>query len=204
MNLTKCPKGHYYDADKYADCPHCNQAADDREDETLNMEQASRIGQPGSPDQSGASLKSVVQAVAMPTAMSEDEDSKTVSYYGGNLGLEPVVGWLVCIEGQVMGRGFELKNGKNFIGRAQNMDVVLDGDANVSRDRHAIVTYEPKNRVFIAQPGDSRELFYLNDHVVLDNIELKAGDILAIGKTQLMFVPFCCKEFAWEDVKNKQ
>ncbi|MGL5436049.1 MAG: FHA domain-containing protein [Lachnospiraceae bacterium] len=204
MNLTKCNKGHYYDSDKFHACPHCNQASGDGEDVTLNLEQAVRMEQSMTPEPSSASLKSVVQAAATPVAVFDDDDSKTVSYYGGNLGLEPVVGWLVCIEGQAMGRGFELKNGKNFIGRAQNMDIILDGDTNVSRDRHAIVTYEPKNRVFIAQPGDSRELFYLNNNVVLDNAELKAGDILDIGKTQLMFVPFCSKGFAWEDVKNKQ
>lgn len=26
MKLTKCDKGHFYDADKYPDCPYCNTA----------------------------------------------------------------------------------------------------------------------------------------------------------------------------------
>ena len=26
MKLTKCDKGHFYDADKYPECPYCNTA----------------------------------------------------------------------------------------------------------------------------------------------------------------------------------
>ncbi len=202
MNLTKCSSGHYYDADKFGACPHCNQTESRSEDVTVNLEQAVRTEQKAS-EPVNIPLREVVQAAAAPIPDYDDND-KTVSYYGGNLGVEPVVGWLVCIEGHMMGKGFELKNGKNFIGRSAGMDIVLEGDANVSRDRHAIVTYEPRKRIFIAQPGDSRELFYLNDNVVLDNAELNAGDIILVGKTQLKFIPFCSKDFAWEDLKNKQ
>ena len=28
MNKTKCPKGHYYDADMFSECPHCKKTAD--------------------------------------------------------------------------------------------------------------------------------------------------------------------------------
>lgn len=31
MNLTKCYNGHYYDADKYDECPHCEKSADNIE-----------------------------------------------------------------------------------------------------------------------------------------------------------------------------
>ena len=24
MKLTKCPNGHFYDADKHSECPYCN------------------------------------------------------------------------------------------------------------------------------------------------------------------------------------
>ena len=83
------------------------------------------------------------------------------------------------------------------------MDVCLEGEPSVSRDRHAVIIYEPRGRVFIAQPGDSRELFYLNDKVVLDNEKLKPYDILSIGKVELMVIPFCTEKFAWEDLEKK-
>ena len=96
-----------------------------------------------------------------------------------------------------------MKNGKNFIGRSPQMDIVLEGDANVSRDRHAIVTYEPKGRAFFAQPGESRELFYVNGQVVLMNVVLQHKDVISVGKTQLMFVPLCGSDFSWDEMKKQ-
>ena len=37
MKLTKCPNGHFYDADKHPECPYCNGG----------LEAGSDIGQPG-------------------------------------------------------------------------------------------------------------------------------------------------------------
>lgn len=36
-------------------------------------------------------------------------------------------------------------------------------------------------RLYLAQPGSSKELFYVNDKLVLNPIELKAMDQLSIG-----------------------
>ena len=84
------------------------------------------------------------------------------------------------------------------------MDVALTGDNSVSRERHAIVIYEPKARIFIAQPGDSRELFYLNDEVVLNNEKLKNYDVLTVGNLKLMLVACCGEHFSWDDVKKTE
>ena len=35
MNLQKCENGHFYDADKYQTCPHCQQMNDDQK--TIGM-----------------------------------------------------------------------------------------------------------------------------------------------------------------------
>ena len=130
------------------------------------------------------------------------------SYIPGNEGttnnnpvqFSPVVGWLVCIEGSNVGKSFELKAGKNFIGRSQTMNVVLDGDRAISRERHAIIVYDPMNRTFYAQPGDSHELFYVNDNVVLSSMKILDHDRILIGKTRLVFIPFCDATFGWDDV----
>ena len=82
------------------------------------------------------------------------------------------------------------------------MDIVLASDKTVSRKRHAIVLYDPHSRIFVAQPGESRELFYINDKVVLRNEQLNIYDKLLIGKTELVFFPLCGEKFAWEDVKE--
>ena len=84
------------------------------------------------------------------------------------------------------------------------MDVVLSGDASVSRDRHAIVVYEPKSNIFLVQPGDSKELFYVNDEVVLSAQEIKGYDVLSVGNSKLMFIPCCSDRFNWDAVKNEE
>ena len=97
-----------------------------------------------------------------------------------------------------------MKSGRNFIGRASHMDIVLRGDNSISREKHAIILYEPKRREFIAQAGESRELFYLNDEVVLNPVRLKQHDILTIGNTRLMFFPCCGENFSWDDFKKDE
>lgn len=109
----------------------------------------------------------------------------------------PVVGWLVCTEGKHKGQSFNLYHGKNFIGRNSDMDVWLKNDPSVSRIRHAIIIYEPRERVFFAQPGESHELFYVNDSVVLSTTQLKDRDRISVGETTLIFVPFCSEDFTW-------
>ena len=84
------------------------------------------------------------------------------------------------------------------MGRASDMDICLKGDDSVSRTKHAIITYEPKERKFFAQPGESHELFYVNDNVVLTSAELKDRDEISVAKTKLVFVPFCDSKYGWE------
>ena len=155
------------------------------------------------PQDTGKSLKDVIETVANATTTSTD-DGKTIAFYDGALSekdkvIDPVVGWLVCIKGDAFGSSFVLKSGKNFIGRDRKMDVALTGDKSVSRECHAIVIYDPRSRMFLVQPGTSRELFYLNDKVVLGVEAIGSHDILAIGKTELMFIPCCGESFCWED-----
>ena len=111
--------------------------------------------------------------------------------------LMPVVGWLVCTEGVNKGTDYRLHQGRNFVGRSSEMDVCILGDNTVSRSSHAIVVYDPRSNVYLAQPGSSKELFYVNDKLVLNPIELKAMDQLSIGDTKLMFVPLCSEKFHW-------
>jgi len=110
---------------------------------------------------------------------------------------DPVVGWLVCTSGSSYGRSFELYTGRNYIGRSAKMDIRLTGDQQVAMDTHAIITYEPRMRQFFAQPGEARELVYVNDEVVLNDRQLSARDRVTVGNTTLVFVPFCGAEYSW-------
>lgn len=243
MNLLKCSKGHYYDGDRYTDCPHCNtQLADsmtvsmtpggsgdvtvalkpkiDGESATLakpvDYEPVTVPHQePFEPATQGTGGKdadtSYQEAIGFISEQSPmpgpDDEGVTMNYYSQKLSeaaaADPVVGWLVCKKGEYFGQSFNLKSGRNFVGRASQMDVCLLKEPSVSRDRHAVIIYEPVGRMFLAQAGDSRELFYVNDNVVLENVELKPYDVISVGKVDLIFIPCCTKEFSWDDFEKE-
>lgn len=220
MNLKRCNNGHFYDADKFTSCPHCNPTVSASEvTVAMNQEEMDSDVRAAANAFSGEDSKTVslqdavsaaveqsaapVQSVPVQAAPVQMDDVKTVSYFTNSIGAEPVVGWLVCIEGDHYGESFPLKSGRNFIGRNTNMDVALVGDMSVSRERHAIVIYEPKAKCFIAQAGDARELFYLNDNVVLNNEAMKNYDVLSVGNEKLLFVGLCGPQFSWEDTKKE-
>ena len=159
------------------------------------------------PQDTGKSLKDVIETVANATTTSTD-DGKTIGFYDGALSekdkvIDPVVGWLVGIEGECIGQSFQLREGKNFVGRGEDMDVVIRGDMAVARKRHACVIFEPRAGIFYAQPGESHELFYLNDNVVLNSEILKSHDVITLGETSLMFIPLCGPDFSWDTYKKK-
>lgn len=193
MNLIQCPNGHYYDADKYQQgCPHCAENAESIQ-ATMPVDAVEPVAEP----------VPVATPVAEPVPVATTTNSqpadiqKTVGYFDENYGLAPVVGWLVCIDGTHVGKDFRLISGRNFIGRSTSNDVVLEGDASVSREAHVIVVYEPKSNTYLIQPGSSKELSYLNDNVVLESKVINANDIITVGATKLMFIPCCSDKFTW-------
>lgn len=226
MNLKRCENGHFYDADKFASCPHCAQPGGGAAAENLTVGADRAMGgavtmptdngnmgpvtipepeilrtPPVTPG-TGASIRSSIGQLITEREPVADDDNKTV-YFSEDKGVDPVVGWLVCIQGAYFGESFKLKTGRNFIGRAHNMDIVLGKDNSVARDKHAIVLYEPRKREFLAQPGESRGLFYLNDDVVLMTEKLNKGDVLTLGNTKLMFIPCCGPDFGWDDMQKE-
>jgi hypothetical protein len=119
---------------------------------------------------------------------------------GGNIAGNkdgPVVGWLVCLEGPDRGRDYRLRMEKNFIGRAPHMDVVIENDTTVSRDKHAIVIFDPKKKSFWLLPGEASGLVYLNGDLVNSPAPMKSDDILEVGQTKLVLIPFCGDRYSW-------
>ncbi len=171
------------------------------------------------PTQSAGSLLNQVRQA------SNSDEGKTLSYFSAVTGaaaattapapggspaapaapkpIDPVVGWLVSVEGPHFGESFAIHSGTNSIGRNGTNRIVLERDLAVSREKHAFITYEPKHRQFYVKPGDSSGLVYVNDKYITDNQQLKTREVLEIGSSKLVFVPFCTEEFGWEDVLNK-
>ena len=147
-------------------------------------------------DKSGATDPEVTKLVR-PSSASRGESSKDVSEDP----LGPVVGWLVVVDGPGKGRSIELGYGMNTIGRGEKNRVQLAyGDQEISRDKHATVTYDPRGGKFFLQHGESTNLTYLEDAPVLSPTELTSGQTIRIGdSTVVKFVALCGSDFHWED-----
>ena len=118
---------------------------------------------------------------------------------------DPVVGWLVIVEGPGKGRAVQLGYGSNSLGRGATDRVKLDfGDDQISRNGHAVVTYDPRGRKFYVQHGGGTNLTYLGDRPVLAPTELPAQGRIGIGNTVLRFVPFCGFAFDWQDSEGSE
>lgn len=188
MQLKRCPNGHYYDPDKYSSCPYCGVQNLDIDIQKTMPKQ--HVGMPQ--DVGKTQPRRDVQNNA------PADEGKTVAIVKEQLGIDPVVGWLVCIEGSDKGKDYRIRSEKNFIGRSNKMDICIGGDDSVSRENHAIISYNPRNSVFRILPGDSHGLVYLNEEEVLMPEKLNSYDMVEVGKTKLLFVPFCGDKFKWE------
>lgn len=110
------------------------------------------------------------------------------------------VGWLIVTEGSGRGSAFTLFNGVSNIGRGEDQTVRLDfGDNTISRENHASIAYDPRQKSFYIGHGGKANLVRRNDRPVLSTEEMAPGDRITIGETTLRFVPFCGPDFSWEE-----
>jgi hypothetical protein len=177
----QCDKGHYYDPKKYSSCPYCGVPG-------LDV-------QPDAPSEAGEDTVTVGHSTESRPVV--DSGEVTVGIYRKELGMDPVVGWLVCVDGPDRGRDYRIRSEKNFIGRSEKMNICIHGDETISRENHAIVSYNPRNQTFKLLPGESRGLIYLNKEEVDVPQTLNPYDQIELGKTTLVFVPLCGEKFKW-------
>lgn len=86
MSLTRCANGHMFSSRRHGSvCPYCN----------VVVEQFSKPN-------------------SQPT-MGVEEDDKTMPYFGEVEGIDPVTGWLICIEGPQMGRDYRILSEKTLL-----------------------------------------------------------------------------------------
>jgi len=170
--MKQCAQGgHFFDASIHSDCPYCNTSS---VGSTIPLDVGHTVAQ-GSVGDIG----------------------RTVAIIKEELGIDPVVGWLICLEGNEKGRDYRIHTDNNFIGRGDNMDICIRGDDTISRENHATISYDSREKVFYFTPGDGRSIVRLNDKGVFSTTELKEHDILEIGKTKLIFMPLCGDKFEW-------
>ena len=201
-----CSAGHVYDADQFPSCPYCNRNT-----------RAIQFGATAAPAGYGATTApagygaapagrdDTIGQTVMPEAirrrMEQERDNRTVGEFKRKLGYEPVVGWLVCVEGPEVGKDYRLYGRINTIGRAEDNDVVLAQEHTVSQKNHARLAYDAKHNNYQLIPGDGSNVTYLNDEPLYVPQKLNAYDVLEMGETKLIFVPLCNDRFCWPTSK---
>lgn len=123
---------------------------------------------------------------------------KTVGMMQEQMGFDPVVGWLACVEGPSRGKSYTIRGGINSIGRGDRMDITITGDRTISMENHARISYSDRNNRFNLLPGDGRNIVYLNGEEVFSATPLQAYDLIDFGETKLLFVPLCGERFTWK------
>lgn len=191
MAMKRCNNGHFYDDAKYQQCPYCG---------ISNLDPSKTVPLVNNQETRGSTVGKTVAMTNEQAAQRQgnvSDDGKTVGMMKTEKGIDPVVGWVVCIDGPSKGKDYRIKSERNFIGRDRSMDIVITGDNGISRENHAVISYNPKNNGFRIFPGDGHGLVYLNDEEVYNPMELKSGDVIEMGQTKLKFIPLCGEEFAW-------
>lgn len=117
---------------------------------------------------------------------------------------EPVVGWLVVIGGPGLGSFRPVFEGNNTLGRAPNQRIPIDfGDDAISAEEQAYVRYDSSDRQFLFVPNLAKtNVVRLNEDKPTGAVKLQAMDVITVGRTQLVFVPFCGPEFDWSELSD--
>ena len=202
--MVRCTAGlHQYDADRHSICPHCsaNILMEDTQPSTNISDDKTRPVRRFSEDQDAATLDLSIGHNDPTKASNGQGDATKVVRTEGN---QPVVGWLVIVEGAGKGISKPLYHGVNTIGRAEDQTISLkfeaDHDDEIARDGHAKLTYDPKGKTFYIQHGEASNLTYLNDAPLLEPKPLQSHDQITIGKTRLLFIPLCNDKFDWDNL----
>ncbi len=115
---------------------------------------------------------------------------------------DPVVGWLVVVGGQGLGSFRPIFEGNNTIGRAKTQRIPIDfGDETISSEEQAYLRYDSIDRKFLLVPNLAKtNIVAVNDKKPTSAVDLVAMDLITMGRTQLVFVPFCGPEFDWSEL----
>lgn len=122
----------------------------------------------------------------------------------GEFEQDPVVGWLVVVGGPGLGSYRPIFEGNNTIGRAPDQRIPLDfGDDAISSEEQAYLRYDSSSRSFLFVPNLAKtNIVSINDKRPTGAVELNQMDVITIGRTQLVFVPFCGSEFDWAELTD--
>ncbi len=200
MEMKQCPNGHFYDQSKTRECPYCNSAS-----ANVNVTRPIRQS-PGAGISASGDIGATVPANqpgfidhTRPASKAQANDSeRTAVVIKKDLGIDPVVGWLVCVDGKGKGRDYRMHSDNNYIGRSENMDICMRGDDTISRENHAVISYDMRENNYYFSPCESRNIVRVNGKAIFSTIQLSAYDNIELGSTKLIFLPLCGEAFSWK------
>ncbi|MFV0296311.1 MAG: FHA domain-containing protein, partial [Hyphomicrobiaceae bacterium] len=117
---------------------------------------------------------------------------------------DPVVGWLVIVGGPGLGAFRPIHEGNNTVGRSANQRIAIDfGDEAISSEEQAYIRYDSTDRTFLFVPNLTKtNVVAVNDLRPTAAVTLNAMDVITMGRTQLVFVPFCGPDFDWSEISD--
>ena len=191
--MKTCENGHLYNPQAYERCPYCyGEDANKQVNVTMPAKEEEEEITPTVAGNYGAYAKEERRSF-----YEEEDDERTVAAYFKETGIDPVVGWLVALNGPYKGTDYRIHSDNNYIGRSRSMSICIHGDDTISKENHASIAYETRSRKFYFTPGTGRNIVRVNDNAIFATIELKAYDIIELGVTSFVFIPFCSESFDW-------
>ena len=117
---------------------------------------------------------------------------------------DPVVGWLVIIGGPGLGSFRPIFEGNNTVGRSPSQRIAIDfGDDAISAEEQAFLRYDSADRQFLLVPNLAKtNVIAVNEMKPTAAVKLAAMDVITMGRTQLVFVPFCGDDFDWSELAD--
>ena len=192
MKVVMCPKGHYYDGDKFSDCPHCNEGINTSSSRSSAIKIERSViyeerneGQSKQPVSSETSQPHEVKRnLLMPNmrvrpdaTVDEDNDMpRTVAY---NSKPKRVMGWLVMIDGPMYGDFIPLYDDSNEV-------------------NGAVIRFDSGTKKFIADVFNSGTRFDLDSRTLSENEFLYHHSRIRLKGVTYVLVELCREGFDWD------
>lgn len=204
MDLKKCKIGHFYDGDKYPECPHCKNNVSERSSKTSEKKKTTEK-KTTSMTQSLVDIEEQRQEREIKNSRRpiEDLDSNPVENKeviekknSRRNDLGQVVGWLVGISGSEYGHSHELYATSNTIGITPDNIIAIE-DASLCNSNHCIICFDINSLNFFIDYENSGGKIKVNDYRVSENIYINYMDVIEIGGSNYTLIPLCKDGFSW-------
>ncbi|MCR5105632.1 MAG: hypothetical protein K6B68_14450 [Eubacterium sp.] len=191
MNVTKCVNGHYYDSDRFGQCPHCNEQINNNEPAVRIKLPNMNVGVGKTPitrqgtEDVGETIPYLDMDFAETMLKMQDSNNAPAMTRTYKQEEQPqaaerlIMGWLVGIEGEDRGKFYPIYNEINYI-------------AGV-----CVVFNEKLYRIFIDLPGSSTSVD-LNSRKLVENEYIYHHDKVRFKGNTYLVVEVCREGFTWK------